>query len=387
MALFSGCGYPVTGAMNSGGTLFESIVHQGPVGPEVTVEGKKYLYFGGSDYLGMSSREQVLAGARAAMERYGISSAASRISSGTNSLHLELESSIAAFSGERDAVVLSAGYLAMRCLVEGVVRRNDRILLQEDAHVSIRDAARLTGLPVVEYSIRDLDDLGGKARKTARAGGRLLVLGEGVSPLMGTIFPLDRALECLDGIESLVLLDDAHAFGVLGRRGRGTTEHFGLERGDSIHSCATLSKAFGSFGGCIPGPPELTSAVRERSMVYICATPPPAPVLGAALAAVRLAAERPRIIEKLRRNVALLRGGLNRIGIGVEDTPVPVVPLCLSDSAGVSKLSRSLLDSGIIAPLMSYPGSPAEGMLRIAVTAVHTETQIRRLIDTIGKFL
>ena len=367
--------------------MFEKLIHQGPVGPEVTVEGKTYLYFGGSDYLGMSNREQVLAGARAGIKRFGVSSAASRVSSGTNTLHLNLESAIAAFCGAEDSVVCSSGYLAMRCLLEGLVRENDRILLQEDAHASIRDAVRLSGLPVVEYSLRDLEGLREKAKKAAPSGGRLLVLGEGVSPLMGTIYPLDRVFECLAGSEFLVLLDDAHGFGVLGRRGHGIAELFGLEKEARLHTCATLSKAFGSFGGCISGPRELTDKVRERSMVYICSTPPPAPVLGAALVAIRLAAERPRIIEQLQRNAALVRDRLRRIGLEVEESNVPIVPVCLPDSARLRKVNQALLEAGIIAPFMSYPGSPAEGMIRIAVTTLHTESQIGRLVDTFQKSL
>lgn len=367
--------------------MLDKIVLQGPVGPEVLVNGKKYLYFGGSDYLGMSSREQVLAGARAAIERFGVSSAASRVSSGTNMLHLELESALAAFSAEEEAVIFSSGYLGMHVLLEGVAREGDHVLLQEDAHSSVKEAVVLTGLPCDTFSLIDLEGLAAAVKNLAGAGGRLLVVGEGVSPLMGTIFPLPEVLERLEGVEALVVLDDAHSFGTLGKNGRGTAENFGLSGDQRLRRCATLSKAFGSFGGCIAGSQSLIDSIRERSMAYVCSTPPPAPILGAALASVRLAAERPQLLEKLRRNVAQLKNGLRGLGLTADSTPVPIIPVCLDDAAQLRNIFAGLESDGIIAPLMSYPGSPAHGMIRVAVSSLHTELQIQSLLDSLARHL
>ncbi|MCE5272578.1 pyridoxal phosphate-dependent aminotransferase family protein [bacterium] len=367
--------------------MLDNIVLQGPVGPEILVNGKKYLYFGGSDYLGMSSREQVMAGARAAIERFGVSSAASRVSSGTNVLHLELESALAAFSAEEEAVIFSSGYLGMNVLLGGVAREGDRVFLQEDAHSSVKEAVVLTGLPCDTFSLSDLEGFRSAVKRPARTGGRLLVVGEGVSPLMGTIFPLPEVLERLEGTEALVLLDDAHAFGALGKNGRGTAEYFGLSGDERLHRCATLSKAFGSFGGCIDGSHQLIEAVRERSMAYVCSTPPPAPILGAALAAVRLAAERPQLLEKLRRNVSYLKDGLRGLGLEADSTPVPIIPVCLEDAARLRKICSGLENDGIVAPLMTYPGSPAHGMIRLAVSSLHAELQIQSLLDSLARHL
>lgn len=368
--------------------MLEKIVLQGPVGPEVLVNGKRYLYFGGSDYLGMSARKQVLAGARAAIKSFGVSSAASRVSSGTNTLHLELESAIASFAGMQEAVIFSSGYLGMRVLVEGAALPGDRVLLQENAHSSIKEAIVLSGLETRTFRLDDLDGLRGMLKSQVKGSGRLLVVGEGVSPLMGTIFPLPEVLEILDGYDALVLLDDAHAFGALGATGRGTAEYYGLSQDDRrFHCCATLSKAFGAFGGCVAGSSGLIDAIRERSMVYVCGTPPPAPVLGAALAAVNLAAGKPRILEKLRGNVARLKKGLLALGLDADSTPAPIIPVCLNDPARLRKISAGLESDGILAPFMTYPGSPAEGMIRVAVSALHTREQIQRLLDSLARRL
>jgi 7-keto-8-aminopelargonate synthetase-like enzyme len=368
--------------------VLEKIVLQGPVGPEVLVNGTKYLYFGGSDYLGMSARPQVLAGARAAIKSFGVSSAASRVSSGTNTLHLELESAIAAFSGTQEAVIFSSGYLGMRVLIEGTALPGDSILLQENAHSSVKEAVVLSGLETRTFRLDDLDGLRKMLKSHGEGRGRLLVVGEGVSPLMGTIFPLPDVLELFRGYDSLVLLDDAHAFGALGVSGRGTAEYYGLARDDSrFHCCATLSKAFGAFGGCVAGSSGLIGAIRERSMVYVCSTPPPAPVLGAALAAVNLAAGKPRIVEKLHGNVAWLKKGLLALGLDADSTPAPIIPVCLDDPARLKKISAGLESDGILAPFMTYPGSPAEGMIRVAVSALHTRDQIQRLLDSLARRL
>jgi 8-amino-7-oxononanoate synthase len=362
------------------------VVLQGPVGPEVRVGGKKYLYFGGSDYLGMASRPEVLEGAREALDLYGVSSSASRTSTGTNELHLRLEEALCAFTGQEAAVLCSAGYLSMRCLLEGVAAEGDRLLVQKDVHSSVREAARLSGRPSFDFEIGDPAGLAALVERLDAQKGRLLVLGEGVAPLMGTIFPAPEVLKILAGREALLLLDDAHSFGVLGDRGRGTAEHFGADRGQVL-ACATLSKAFGAFGGVVPADRALARAVRERSLAYICATPPPAPILGAALASVGFAAAHPDLFERLHRNALFLRAGLAGLGLNAGPVPVPICPLILESAQALQSIEDRLLGSGILAPVMNYPGSPSGGMIRLVVTAGHTPEQIGYLLDCLRKFI
>ena len=364
----------------------DRFVLQGPVGPEIIIEGKSYLFFGGTDYLGMAGRPELARGAEKAVARYGISSSSSRISIGTTELHLELEKVISRFAGTEDAVVMATGYMGMDALLSAVLEKDDMILIQHNAHSSIREAVAVRTPSCLEFKIEDLGTLEEALGKISGEVGRIIVVAEGVSPLFGTVFPLPEVLKILMERNLLVLLDDAHAFGVLGEHGRGTAEFHGCSQ-TNVHFCATLSKAFGAFGGCVPGSLRLTEALRKRSLAYQGATPPPAPVVGAALASFEYFAENPELLQKLRDNAGLLKQGLARLSLPAENPSVPIAPLCLGSTEKMQNLCERLLEQGILAPFSTYPGSPEGGMIRLAVSAVHTPEQIKFLLDCLEKYL
>ena len=364
----------------------DRIVLQGRVGPEVTVDGKRYLFFGGTDYLGMAGRPELARGAEKAAALFGISSSSSRISVGTTELHLELERQISRFAGTEDTVVMATGYMGMSALLTAVLEKNDKIAIQRNAHPSIREAVTVRTTGCHEFKIEELGTLEQVLKKSERSAGRIIVVAEGVSPLFGTVFPLPEVLKILGDRDSLVLLDDAHAFGVLGEHGRGTAEFHGCSE-NRVRSCATLSKAFGAFGGCVPGSLRLTENLRKRSLAYQGSTPPPAPVVGAALASFQYLAEHPELLQKLRKNTGLLKRGLARLGLPAENPQVPIAPICLAGTGKIQNLSERLLDHGILAPFSTYPGSPEGGMIRLAVSAEHTPEQIDFLLDCLKKYL
>ncbi len=361
------------------------IILEGPVGPEVSVGGKRFLYFGGTDYLSMAGREELRRGAIRALERFGVSSSAARSSSGTLSIHLELESKVAAFAGTGAAVNYSSGYLGMAVLLSGMLEPGDTVAVHRDAHASIKDAVRAWAADYFEFELDDLESL---ARKLEKGGGdgRVVVAGEGVSPLSGRVFPLPEVLSLLNGREHLVLIDDAHGFGVLGQNGLGTASHYGVES-KSVISCATLSKAFGSFSGVVPATAALARKIRKKSVVYQCSSPPPAPICGAAIAAFDYVEAHPELFVRLAENSRMLRRTISALGLDVPDSPAPIVPLFDCGSLAPSLLSDRLFDRGILAPFTQYPGSPRGGMIRLAVTAGHTTGQIERLGAEIGKLL
>jgi len=360
------------------------IILESPVGPEITVWGKRYLFFGGTDYLGMAGRPEVLEGARKALDWFGISSSGSRTSTGTNELHLKLEAAISRFAGSEDTVLVSSGYLSMAALIAAVCEQGDLILIQDDAHSSIRDAVAVSGLKNLDFSLRKLETLDKCLDRANQAGSRIVITVEGVSPLFGTVFPLPEVLALLDRKDFLVLIDDAHAFGVLGEKGRGTAEFHGYT-GPRVLSCSTLSKAFGSFGGCVPGTRALTSSLRKRSLAYNCSTPPPAPVIGAALAAFEYVNKNTGLIARLRENACFLKEGLAVIGLPSDNPTVPIAPLYFNEPEKLEKLSQKLLEEGILAPLVNYPGSPDGGLIRLAVSAAHSQDQISRLLECLKK--
>ena len=350
------------------------------------VGGKQYLFFGGTDYLGMAGRPELARGAEKAGARYGVSSSSSRISVGTTELHLELEKVISRFAETEDAVVMATGYMGMEALLSALLEKDDIIVIQHNAHSSIREAVAVRCSNCLEFKIEDLGTLEEALRKAGGSTGRIIVVAEGVSPLFGTVFPLPEVLKILGNRESLVLLDDAHAFGVLGEHGRGTAEFHGCSE-NRVHYCATLSKAFGAFGGCVPGSLRLTEYLRKRSLAYQGATPPPAPVVGAALASFQYLAEHPELLQKLRENAGLLKQGLAGLGLPAENSQVPIAPICLTSTEKMQNLCERLLEQGILTPFSTYPGSPEGGMIRLAVSAEHTPEQIDFLLECLQKYL
>jgi 7-keto-8-aminopelargonate synthetase-like enzyme len=358
------------------------LVLDSPAAAEITIGGQRFLYFGGTNYLGMSSRPEVAAAAKQAIDFYGLSSAASRTSTGTNALHLEVESALSNFAGTEDAVVLSSGYLSMQSLLEGVIDENDLILLQSSAHPSIRQAVRVTGMPFEEFDPFQLDEIHPKLQTDRR----ILLVTEGITSLTGEVIPLPNLLEVLRDSEFSILVDDAHGLGVVGSTGRGTAEFYNCSSANIV-SCATLSKAFGAFGGCVLPNKEIGTSIRSRSLAYICASPPSAADLGAALGAIQLIAKNPKIIQELHENVALLKRGLSELGLPIEKNHIPIIPIRLGSSDEMIRLSDRLFERGILAPYLTYPGSPEGGLIRLAITATHQAEQIERLLDSLRREL
>ena len=334
----------------------------------------------------MAGRPELARGAEQAAARFGISSSSSRISAGTTELHLGLEKAISRFAGTEDAVVLATGYMAMDALLSAVLEKGDVIVIQHNAHSSITQAVKVRSPGCIEFKIGELGTLEEALKEVPAAASRIIVVGEGVSPLFGTVFPLPGVLKILKDRDSLVLLDDAHAFGVLGGQGRGPAEFHGCSE-NHVHCCATLSKAFGSFGGFVPGSLRLTENLRKRSLPYQGSTPPPAPVVGAALASFRYLAAHPELLQELRDNTGLLKQCLAGLGLPAENLHVPIAPICLASREKMKNLSERLIENGILAPLSDYPGSPEGGMIRLAVSAGHTTEHIEFLLECLRKYI
>jgi len=355
------------------------IVLDGPVDREITVGGRRYLYFGGNNYLGLACHGAVLTAARQALVASGLSAAASRETSGTMREHLELERALAEFWGSPEAAIFSSGYLAVDSAVEALSEDAGGILLDEKTHVAGADAARRTGLPVAAFAHRSPDSLARAARE--RRARRILVLTDGVFPSDGAIAPLDRHLAALDGLEATLLVDDAHALGVLGEKGRGTAEHLGVTADPRVRTVSTLSKAMGAFGGAVPCDAALRDRIRA-TRAYVGATPIPPPIAAGAAVAVRLLAGDPSILARLRANVARMKSGLRARGVGsADDSPVPIVSIAWPDRARLERAHGALRDRGLLVPLIRYPGGPEFGSLRLTVSAAHRPEDVDRLLE------
>lgn len=350
----------------------------------VEIDGVELLAFHGCGYLGLGHEDAVIDGARAALERYGASSLASRRTSGHLDLHERLESRLAEFLGTESALVLEDGFLADLAVVQALAARGHEVaLLDADAHPSITSAAKLAGLESYDYGAGDVN------RAVAlldRFGDRRpLVLTDGVFGMHGRLAPVPDLLRHMpEG--GLLVLDDCHGVGVLGDTGRGTVEAFGAPM-DQVVLTTSLAKALGAAGGVVAGPADAVEAVRRGAETYVTTTGLAPASAGAALAAVDLLAAQPERLERLRANTGQLHRTARRVGVRSTGTFLPILRIPFDDYEQARGLSAALHVEGIFGPAMRYPGAPSGGIVRLAVTSEHTAHDLRRLEDALVSHL
>ncbi len=360
------------------------LVMEAPPGPETVIDGRPCLYFGGVGYFGLHSRPELRQAGVEAWERLGLSSATSRL---TNPVQVEVERAAARFFATEDAAYLASGYLSNTAGVQALRATGafDAIFLDQHVHYCIRDAAATAGTPVHAFAHLDPEDLRRQLRHRLGPGATPLVMTDGLFPLFGRIAPVPAYLEALASYGGLLWLDEAHPAGILGDNGRGTCDYFGL-RSERVLTGGTLSKAFGGFGGIIPGSADFIARVR-RGEVAIAASPPPTPVAAASLKGLELVIDNPGWRRRLHDNARRLKAGLADLGLAVEPTEVPIAAFSLETAERMCEVHRRLLDRGIAIQYTHYPGVGDEGALRTVVFSTHTAEQIGRLIDELGRLL
>jgi 8-amino-7-oxononanoate synthase len=364
-------------------------IFETPTGPEVRVEGRTYLHFGGTGYLDIQRRPELADAADLAMRQYGLHPATTRLGFGDTPPLREAEAEAARFFGTEAAWLLPSGWLGPAVLLDAHLGPQDRLYLDRDAHFALRDAARLTGRPRHDFAHRDVESLRTVIRTTLGAGERPVVLTDGVFAVSGRLAPLADYANLLTGYaDSRLLVDDAHGFGVLGKFGRGTAEHHGLATQARLLVTGTVSKALGGYGGLITGTAGEVAQLQQGSSLQAGTTPLPSPVAAATAAALRIARLEPQLRTRLAANIGALRAGLRSLGLTVEDLPTPMIPLVLADSTAMQRLHDSLREDGVLVPyLPRYAGLGPHGALRIAVLATHTPEQIQRLLDALRRRL
>jgi 7-keto-8-aminopelargonate synthetase-like enzyme len=362
-----------------------SFVMESPPGPETVINGRRRLYFGGVSYYGLHGHPQLMKAGVDAWERLGLNTATTRSGMGTAPLHLEVEAAAARFFGTQDAAYVASGYLSNTAGIQVLhaIQAFDTIFVDQRAHPCVHDAALSIGVPVHHFAHLEPDDLGTQLRQNLSPGRKPLVMSDGLFPTLGRIAPLPDYLEVLEPFGGIVWLDDAHPVGILGPNGRGTADHFDVTS-NQVFSGGTLSKAFGGFGGVVPGPADFVGRIRSGP-VMVTASPPPSPVAAATLEGIKLVAANPQWRQRLWENAALLKNGLNRLGFDVERSEVPIAAFTLESAARMRKVHSELFDRDIAIQYTHYPGAGSEGVLRVVVFSTHTRDQIERLIDELGE--
>lgn len=367
--------------------LDNKIVLDSAPGAEVIIEGKRYNYFAGTGYYELNKNPEILKSAAEAMAQYGISSSSSRSSYGTTKLILELEKEAAAFFDAEDSVYLPSGFLTPSAAILALakMKRFDVIFIDEVTHYSNQFAAQLTGKLVIPFSHLITDDLNDKLTKNLKGNQIPLIITDGIFPVYGKIAPVAAYKRIIDQANGLMWIDEAHSLGILGNNGRGITEYFGINS-YNIYFGGTLSKAFGGFGGIIPGTKEFVDEIKNGDL-FNGATPAPAPAIAASLAGIRVVKQHPELRIKLQSNAKLLKDGLKNIGIKVEDSVVPIAAWSFGNRNTMQKFVNELLKSGYIVQLINYVGSGDEGAVRIVVFSTHTQDQITGLLEQIRRII
>ena len=333
--------------------------------------GRKLIYFGGCDYYRLASDPLLKKIVARTLRKEGLNVAASRVTTGNHSIYEQLEAALGVFFKVEAALVTSTGYTANLVIAQALAGEFSHVVIDEGAHASLKDAAQFLDCPILEYTHRDSAHA---ARAMARCGpfARIALLTDGVFAHNGAIAPLVELIRILTP-DGMLLLDDAHGAGVLGKNGRGTTEHFAL-RDKRIVRSITLSKAFGTFGGAVLGNKKICRKIVSHSRLFAGSTPPPLPLAKAAVYALAKVQGHDGLRAKLKRNTEFA---------GAEFPILTLVPKSRPDAM---KLRRDLLKAHIFPTLIQYPGGPRTGYFRFAISSEHTRPQIERLLAVIRKY-
>lgn len=376
-------------------------VMQSAPAPTTTVNDREYLYFCGTGYLGLHGHEKLIQAACDATRKYGLGTATSRTGYGSAPPIVEVERLAAQLWECDDSFYFASGYMGNHVGLSALAESTTVVLLDEHSHYSIVDACRYFDLPVHTFAHRDPQGLQETLREHVQPGQTPLVMTDGVFASSGSIAPVDgyiRVLQEYDG--AMLCLDDCHAFGVLGRRGRGTYEHYGIDQqrvnqlatqdhsggAPRLYAVGTLSKAFGGYGGIVCGSDAFIQHVKNSSHYYSGASAPAIPVAAASAAALELVTNTPELVARVQQNARRLREGLKALGLDVGDSPVPVVGLTLGDQSNMRRIQQGMADEGmLIAYATKYSGLKEDGALRLSVFATHTEENIRDMTECLGR--
>lgn len=346
---------------------------ESPTGPTAFVDGRELVVLSSNDYLDLARDARVTSAAARAAERWGAGSGGSRLTTGTQVPHAELERGLAAFKGTESAIVYATGYMANVGAVTALVRRGDAVLSDELNHASIIDACRMSGADVMVYRHLDMDDLERKL-SLCRGHRRVLAVSDGVFSMDGDVLDLPRFLEATRRHNAFSMVDEAHATGVMGATGRGLAEHFGCGHPDV--SMGTLSKALGSEGGFVCGSRLLVDYLRNFSRPFIFSTAPGASAMAAASAAMAVLESEPHRVERLRENVAFFISELAKRGISAASGSA-IVPVVVGDERRAVAASEELERMGFLVPAIRYPTvARGSARLRFAIMSAHTRDQL-----------
>ena len=372
------------------GTYFKLRVLDDVQGPVCTYDGKKVINLASNNYLGLCDHPKLREAAIDATKKFGVGSGAVRTIAGTMKIHMDLEEKIARFKNVEACVVFQSGFTANAGTVSSILGKEDFIISDELNHASIIDGARLSRAKIKVFRHKDVVHAEEILKEIENEPGHKLIITDGVFSMDGDIGPIDKLCDLADKYGAIMMVDDAHASGVLGRNGRGSVDHFSCHGRVDVQ-VGTLSKAIGALGGYVCGSRDLIDYLYHRARPFLFSTSHPPSVAATCIAAFDLLEQEPERIERLWDNTRYFKAELGRIGfdIGGVTTPAsetPITPIIIGDGKKTMEFSKALFDAGVMATGIAFP-TVAEGKARIRtiMTSEHTKDQLDQALETLEK--
>lgn len=378
------------GALKEGG-LFNTIrTIESAQGAWLVINGQRVLNFCANNYLGLANHPRLREAAIKAIEEYGVGPGAVRTIAGTMTLHDRLERKLADFKGAEDAILLQSGFTANQAAIPALMGDGDLIISDELNHASIIDAVRLTKAARGIYKHNDMADLRRVLDEARGQHNKIMVVTDGVFSMDGDYAPLDEITELAEAANAIIMVDDAHGEGVLGRGGRGIVDHFGLHGRVDIE-VGTMSKAFGVMGGYIAGSKRLVDYLRQRARPFLFSSATTVPDTAACLAAVELLEESTELVDRLWANAEIFKNGMRQLGFDTGHTQTPIIPVMLGDAKLARRFSQRLLEEGVFAMAIGYPTVPqGKARIRVMMSAAHSSDDLEQgleIFENVGKEL
>ncbi|HEU5415015.1 MAG TPA: glycine C-acetyltransferase [Candidatus Angelobacter sp.] len=376
--------------LNAKGTHFNLRVLEDEQAPECTIDGKHVINIASNNYLGLTTHPRLREAAMAALKKYGVGSGAVRTVAGTMKIHMELEKKIAQFKNVEACVVFQSGFTANAGTVSAILGKEDFIISDELNHASIIDGARLSRAKIKVFRHKDTAHAEELLKEVQNEPGHKLLITDGVFSMDGDIGPLPALCDMAEKYGAIMMVDDAHASGVLGRNGRGTIDHFNVHGRVDVQ-VGTLSKAIGALGGYVCGSKDLIDFLYHRARPFLFSTSHPPSVAATCIAAFEVLEEEPELIDKLWGNTRFFKKELGLLGfnIGGSNTPAsetPITPIIVGEGKLAMDFSRELFKEGVFVTGIAFPTVPeGKARLRTIMSATHTQDQLSRALDVLKK--
>ncbi len=350
------------------------------VGGWVTIEGKRVLNMCSNNYLGFANDPRLCEAAKRAIDEFGVGPGAVRSIAGTMTLHLELERRIAKFKGTEAALSVQSGLNTNLATIPLLMDKDDILFTDELNHASIIDGARLTKAQRAIYPHRDVDALG-RLLEENQAIAKKLIITDGVFSMDGDLAPLPGIVDVAERYGALVMVDDAHGEGVLGRNGRGIVDHFGLHGRVDIE-CGTMSKAFGVMGGYIAGSAKIVEYLRQRARPFLFSSAATPPDVAACIAAIDILEMSDEPVRKLWDNARVFKAALRDLGFDLGVSETPITPVMLGEASTAWDFSKALFAEGVFATAIAFPTVPrGKARIRVMMSAAHSSEDLKFAID------